>query len=500
MVSLELIIPPEDERDMETIFNEHAPGGSYVVRRAGITFEEEESLKQKTGRNNVLGLRGDSSTSAAASNSVKQNKRLNRQRRLQYERKKDILERLPEPYPLDREPKQFTDHNKILGMVTMYGFDHIDPFFLFLLPEYVSMCEGGWDPTVVIFTTENWTPLVRRNVIERSHCYRLGRSIDMKWAMYHKNISVSLAAEHRRYMRHRIDKYDLFLYHEDDIPFKFSHVNAFVEENHLLKQRLPWTGLYDNTIGFQRFRHLHRDAGRLKEGWSETDIVEQDLLEEVPTFETVCMPGEDRAVSPWKAEEEKTRRLQRQTRQLDSGDIDSKKTYPYIMVIGNTHQGAYMMTQEQAKILDVKCHFLNHSSPSREYMSSFSLFDKKPWHCGLQKLLPAERMQSFMLHHYYHTKWVSWYTISNVNDKTRTGNHYLYNANLSNPPCWTPIIEDMKVLLVDQKKAKSRGHYWRDAEAGPPSIENIPMELSETEQQEHSATAIAAATSTTATI
>ena len=36
----------------------------------------------------------------------------------------------------------------------------------------------------------------------------------------------------------KINDYDLFLYHEDDIPFKYSHVQAFITETNLLKKRL----------------------------------------------------------------------------------------------------------------------------------------------------------------------------------------------------------------------------------------------------------------------
>ena len=468
-----------------TINNEHAPGGKYTI----YSGPKEEHVEN--GGRTHRKLAG-------------------------YDRRRDIEERI-EYYPPEREAKPFseTGHNKVLGLVLAYGFDHMDPFMLLLLPEYVSMCEAGWDPTMVILTAAHWSPLLRRMFTERAYCTRLEKSVKIEWAVYNKNISTWLAAEHRRYIGDRLDKYDVFLYHEDDIPFRAAHLNAYVKATHDLKHRLPWTGLYDYIIGFQRFRHIHRT--NLHDDWGEQDIVEQDLLEETPSFETVCVPGEDLQVNPWQTksgevaaekslgpgkkvvaaaagtegdiETETSKKTGRERRSLRSegkrgrrlsmrqehrglavGDWEKKAVYPYIQAIGNTHQGAFMLTQEQVKILHIKCHFLNHSSPSREYMSSFSLFDTKHYHCGLLKLLPAERMNSFFIHHFYHTKWVSWYTNSMVNDKTRAGEHYIYVGNLSNPVCWKDITSKMKSTLVEQRTLAVAKQNWYGADPIPPGV------------------------------
>ena len=43
-------------------------------------------------------------------------------------------------------------------------------------------------------------------------------------------------------------------------------------------------------------------------------------------------------------------------RKLSVGDWDNLKVYPYINVLGNIHQGAFMLTQEQVKLMQLKCH------------------------------------------------------------------------------------------------------------------------------------------------
>ena len=371
-----------------------------------------------------------------------------------------ILHKIPR-YSLEQSPRPFSDHNKVAGLILAYNMAHVDPLMMYILPEYTNMCEAGWDPTVVIFTAmsldHEWTERVRRLVSERNYCYRLGRSIDIRYDVHDKNISSALSAVHRQWIKRNLDEYDVFLYHEDDIVFQQRHLAAYLSETALLKERLPWTASYDYSIGFQRFRHIHREKDQLHHKWHENDFVEQDMLEEAPTFEQFCLAKENLDTNPFTAkpiggaieEEDKNegesksskslrgrnRKNKKQRRKLDDyeleyhnytaadtreapffrqGDFSEFKnsqgitSFPYVRVVGNIHQGAFIITQEQVKVLDIKCGFTDHFSVSREYMSSFSLFDYAAGHCGLNKLLPAETMHSFFIHHFFNARWLSW--------------------------------------------------------------------------------------------
>ena len=80
-----------------------------------------------------------------------------------------------------------------------------------------------------------------------------------------------------------VNNFDVFIYHEDDILMRFSHLNAFVEETKRLKNIMsPSHGLTDHIIGFQRYRRLYKEDDHQKSGWGEQDIIEQEMLEEVP--------------------------------------------------------------------------------------------------------------------------------------------------------------------------------------------------------------------------
>jgi hypothetical protein len=316
-----------------------------------------------------------------------------------------------EPEP---DPAPFTPYNRVLGLVCAYNYGHIDPLTL-ILNEYLYMCEGGWDPIVALFTTERWTSKVKRLYADKLYCYRTNSSVEIRHMVFPKTINVALAAEHRKYMAKVVNNFDVFIYHEDDILMRFSHLNAFVEETKRLKSIMSAShGLTDHIIGFQRYRRLYKEGDHQKGGWGEQDIIEQEMLEEVPTFNEVCM-GET---------------------------IPKAKQKPYFYVTGNTHTGAYMMTREQVLLLQKKCLFLNQSSPSREYMSSFSLFDHKEYHCGLNKLIPAERLMTFQIWHYFPQRMVSWYPTFLADESLRRAKDFRSANAFEMPDCWLPIHQE----------------------------------------------------------
>ncbi len=228
-------------------------------------------------------------------------------------------------------PAPFTANNRVLGMILSYNFDHIDPMML-ILGEYQSMCEGGWNPTVVFFTTIHWSLQIQRLFRQRVFCYRTNSSVPIRVSVHDPSISTALGAQHRTYMQHETDNFDVFAYHEDDIIFKHSHLVAYLYETKHLHQLLPTNakGLWENCIGFQRYRRLLKGGDVHGSHYSEQDLIEQELLEEMPNFRPLCI-----------------------------GDT------PYLRVEGNIHQAIWVLTRSQVFLLQEKCSFLNQSSASR---------------------------------------------------------------------------------------------------------------------------------------
>jgi len=296
-------------------------------------------------------------------------------------------------------PAPFTSHNRVLGMVCSYNMDHMDSLYL-ILGEYVAMCEGGFLPTIVLFTTASYTPPVRRVVKYRTWCYRANASLTLVYKVFEPSISINLASQHRRFMTSEVNNYDVFIYHEDDMIVKFHQLVGFLAEIRRLQTLIPDTALRDNTIGFLRYRRLPS-----AHGYSARDVVEQELMDEEPNFSHICIANE-----------------------------------PYLQVTGNMHQAMWIFTQDHINILQEKCNFLNHSSASREFMSSFGVFDKKPHHCGLNKLLPGLNFHSYFIQHYYQSKFPHWWPVLKATDNLLAGRHAQQDVGEpALPECWKEV-------------------------------------------------------------
>ena len=297
-------------------------------------------------------------------------------------------------------PTAFTANNRILGLVCSFNFDHIDSLYL-IITEYVSMCEGGFSPKLVLFTAADYTPQVRRVMAYRTFCYRTNSSLEIEYNIHEASIGLNLASQHRKYMGAHVNNFDLFIYHEDDMIVKFSHVVGFLAETKKLQFLSPETALRDNTIGFLRYRRLFGNHG-----YKAHDIIEQELMDEEPAFHHICIGKE-----------------------------------PYLHVQGNMHQAMWLFTQEHVNVLQAKCNFLNQSSASREFMSSFSVFDKKPHHCGLNKLLPGLSFHTYFIQHYYQSKIPHWFPVFKATENLLAGRHLFqdHTDELHVPECWREI-------------------------------------------------------------
>jgi hypothetical protein len=218
-------------------------------------------------------------------------------------------------------------------MILSFDLTHSDAVEL-ILSEYLSMCEAGWDVTLMFYTTELWASELLTLMRRRTFCYRISDSIGLKFSVHPKSLGTSLSAQHRAELRNHLQFYDIFVYHEDDIIFKFKHLVAFVEETRLLQKILPRTEWINYCVGFLRYRRIMRhDAEIHSQIWSATDVIEQDMLEELPNLRQICLGPE--------------------------------LSTAYLLAEGNTHQAMWLLTRDQIEGLHEKCGFLNQTSASR---------------------------------------------------------------------------------------------------------------------------------------
>lgn len=196
--------------------------------------------------------------------------------------------------------------------------------------EYVSMCESGWTPTIIIFTTVKWSNSMVRYLKMKAFCYRLQDSIKFRFSNHNESVGDELAKFHRQVVFNEIKNFDVFIYHEDDMIFKHSQLIAYLSETLKLNSVVPDQQVFDFQIGFLRYRRILRTGEIHHAAWNDVEMISQEVLEEEPSLTPICMGGS-----------------------------------PYLIVDGDLTQSAWILTQTQVIALQAKCSFLNQSSPSR---------------------------------------------------------------------------------------------------------------------------------------
>eukprot|EP01038_Epipyxis_sp_PR26KG_P004107 gene4107-5857_t len=279
-------------------------------------------------------------------------------------------------------PTAYTQYNRVFGSIVGGNFRRIDPFII-ILNEYKAMCEGGWNVTIAVFSFVELSESLHRFIEQKLFCYRILSQIQFKVIVYPSSIGYLLSEQPRKYAKLHLDDYDVFMYQEEDMIIQYAHLVGFLYETKRIYQLLNEKGISDYCIGFQRYRRHMRSHEHNKRHISEQEILHQEYLEELPYFEPICIQNE-----------------------------------PYFKVTSfheptaNPHQGVWIFTQYQIKLLQSKCNFLDQTirddklkDYTREYMASLSYFDNLiiNKNCGLQKIIPGERLSSFVVHHFYHT-------------------------------------------------------------------------------------------------
>lgn len=221
--------------------------------------------------------------------------------------------------------------NRILAMVLSFEFTRTDPIIL-LLHEYRSMCEAGWNPTVMFLTTNHLSESVRNFFRSKVYCYRTKEYIPIQYTVRPKSLGNKLAEEAKSEAYKYRNDFDVFIYQEEDIIFLYSHLVAYLAETQQLVNLLGEEGLQKYSLGFQRYcRILQHPSDPRVQHFVEKDLLVKEYLDEFPFFKPVCI-----------------------------------QSTPYIEVtscpeswMANTHQAVWILTKQQLDQLELKCSFLN---------------------------------------------------------------------------------------------------------------------------------------------
>eukprot|EP01031_Cornospumella_fuschlensis_P024485 gene24485-29594_t len=235
----------------------------------------------------------------------------------------------------------------------------------------------------MFLTTNDLSESVRGFFQSKVYCYRTQDYVPIVYTIRPKSIGNKLSEVAKSEAYRYKDDFDVFIYQEEDMILLYSHLVAYIAETTRLVELLGVEGLQTYSLGFQRYCRISQHPSDTQpHHFIEKDLLLKEYFDEFPFFRPMCI-----------------------------------KSQPYIQVtscpecwMGNPHQAMWVLTKQQLDQLEMKCNFLNLTSEKssrpeyvREYTSSLSLFENHivPENCHVTKLLPAERMSSFFIQHYY---------------------------------------------------------------------------------------------------
>ena len=213
------------------------------------------------------------------------------------------------------------DKEKVVAYILFYDLRHIQSLSM-LVTEYRGICEMGADVTLVLHTTYHEKRLLMHHLLEHTFCYRILDHLRIEISRHPQSTGIYLSEVHRRRLIQDFDKYDIFIYQEDDILLQASHIAAYLHETRKL-QSLGEAIFNNFFIGFQRYR---RTLLQINGSGYKSVLPEGEFLEETPFFDPICLEG-----------------------------------HPYHRVISNPHQGFWILTREQLRMLENRCKFSSQS-------------------------------------------------------------------------------------------------------------------------------------------
>jgi len=332
-----------------------------------------------------------------------------------------------------RQSDSISSPGSILITVNMFDFRNYESS-LELFANYRDICEAGWSVKVVVLTAAHWTNDARNSLTRRMYCYHIDAPVPVEIRVYEQSEDRWIVMHSREPTIEFLDKFDLFLYIEDDMLFKYSHLVAWVKESNKLQLLQEGHEMWDTTycshlkpcefsVGFLRTLHTKRTVD-FKDPFNDAPFMNSMRLEERPSLEPICIANK-----------------------------------PYMAVIDQPYQAFWLLSRQDIIHLNITCSFLNPpwgTSPPpkliREYWASLQVY-KNPWFkrrptcCMLTKVIPAERLATFTVEHYQRSSKMSLYSnavaeslrygVDTVDELTRRGRAYLHpDKKIDLPACW----------------------------------------------------------------
>lgn len=243
-------------------------------------------------------------------------------------------------------------------------------------------CNAGWNVTIVMQVAWEDTDIASDPRIaelrDRLYCAATDEAIPLIIEPYGK-IGFGLNSRHRLYLRAHMMDYDYVSYAEEDMQLSVSHLAAYIKGEAELKRLFPRTWVRYQ-VGFLRWEDSLVDSERVS--WE-------------------YFPDKIHAVDLYKQKDTHAAR-----RPLEG----------IYIVTNNLNQAIFVMSREQVEDLQARCGFLSDIGQG-EFFKELRRAMNKDWkylsagvsewsssyqqvlQCGVRRVVPAEHLQSYMIHH-----------------------------------------------------------------------------------------------------
>ncbi len=232
--------------------------------------------------------------------------------------------------PLEQENRQYylptpySDHNRIRVYILNYDLYHTESL-LNLLNEFVSMCEGGWEVSPLLYTCANYTTHLRTQLLHKTFCSRTQSYLKVEIKQFDSEVGNWLSIHHRTMMKEDLFHFDYFVYVEDDMMFSYAQLMAHNAETKILASLVGDRAFDQYSIGFHRYRK-RRDM-HLKEKQLNGDNIIGEYADEQSELHPICIENQPYArVEPTE---------------------------------GGVHQAMSIITAQQAEMLQKRCNYFN---------------------------------------------------------------------------------------------------------------------------------------------
>lgn len=157
----------------------------------------------------------------------------------------------PDALPIYHQPK-----GRLMYMAASYDLSQYQCLWN-SLTSLVETCNAGWNISVHLQVSNGlaYDSVLYQQIQDSMYCAYFDRLIPVLLTSYNASIGFGLNSRHRQLIHKHLNDFDYFVYAEEDMVFKHSHLIAYLHAYEQVRVAYPLT-YHTYTIGFLRYLYI----------------------------------------------------------------------------------------------------------------------------------------------------------------------------------------------------------------------------------------------------